>query len=383
MPTHASFYRAVKDAGGPLAPSSEPPPLDKLSEMALSAATRTRDSINQRSNILFPLGNVEVALVDNAAFNAFAHHDDGQEGIAVFAGLFYMLCDLSFAMWSHPTFLRTTHPLTESSISLASIRQRASALRGSRTWTGLMVVVPKQDRQRVFRAINTAMTAFLFVVFHETGHLVRAHIPYMGELSGSNVNLLLENSENIPLVGNDVFRLLEIDADIYAAKAVADCALTTWNMGRLFPFNYPLDRGTLEDYVADVAMGLSLAFFCMDLGSRNLDLLPESSHPSPGVRLYIAYLAMMDLLWKPFKIPSQESLALALKGFTEVREFWSKLRLPMGTINNNPMRMAELANSEYTDCHKFESRLRSVMDKRLRRFGTPCAHYEQFASFYD
>jgi hypothetical protein len=81
-----------------------------LFEMSQSTVQQIRDGINKRSDLLWPLGDIKIEVVSNPTFNAFAHHDQGQEGIAVFFGLFYLLFDLSSMLWSHSAFLARTHP---------------------------------------------------------------------------------------------------------------------------------------------------------------------------------------------------------------------------------------------------------------------------------
>ena len=134
MPSHESFYRAVKEAGGVLKSSTQKPPFDWLSEMALSISQQIKDTINKRSDILWPLGDIKNELVSNSTFNAFAHHDQGQEGIAVYSGLFYLLFDLSSALWSHSSFLKRTHPTKNNAEDISVLIERMSPIRNAYVW---------------------------------------------------------------------------------------------------------------------------------------------------------------------------------------------------------------------------------------------------------
>lgn len=381
MTSHESFNRIVRDSGGILDTSSHPPPFYELTEMSFSTLNQIKDSINKDSNILWPLGDLKNAIVSNPTFNAFAHHDDGEEGIAVYCGLFYLLIDLSCMLWSHSSFLKRTHPTNIKEKNLSIFVERIKPLRTELIWDGPMGVYPT-NQERAFRAINTAITAYLFVCFHEVGHLVRAHIPYLQQFSNTKLNTLLEHNNILNIASSSAIQQLEIDADLYAGRLLADCALTTWNLGSIFPIAFPVDRGKLPLYLTDIFIGFALAFFCMDIPSFDVKLKTNSTHPVPAVRFATTYFAMAGLLQHPFKVSREEISKVFFIAYAELTDFWSILELPARTFDNDIQSIFEHCAETLTHQQPLESELRSPMDIRLRRFGKSASHYDQFASFY-
>lgn len=381
MTSHESFYRIVKKSGGILDTTAHPPPFYELSEMSFSAINQIKDSINKNSNILWPLGDLKTAIVSNPTFNAFAHHDEGEEGIAVYCGLFYLLLDLSCMLWSHSSFLKRTHPIKTNEKDLSIFIEHIRPLRAELVWNGPMGVYPT-NQERAFRAVNTAITAYLFVCFHEVGHLVRAHIPYLQQFSNQKLNTLQEHNNRLDIANSNAIQKLEIDADLYAARLLADCALTTWNLGSIFPIAFPVNRCKLQLYLNDIFIGFALAFFCMDIPSRDSNLQTNTTHPVPAMRLATSYLAMSRLLQHPFKVSLKEISESFLLAYQEINDFWTILELPARTFDNEIRHLFEQCGDTLKRLHPLNEELRVPMDLRLRRFGTSASHYDQFASFY-
>lgn len=282
MSTHKSFYKLIDTYGGVLDPSVQEPPFDHLCKMALSAARAMKDAINKRSDILWPLGDVRIELVANFGFNAFTHYDDKEEGIAIYAGLYFLLLDLSAILWANPAFLRRTHPTQLKRHEIDFYKEVVSHLSEDFTWKGSMYFQPPtEDRAR--RAYSMALTAFLFICAHEAGHLVRVHIPYLQGTKEMHSSGLFELNNKLRLTGSSL-QQLEIDPDLYAARAIIDSAFTTWNLGRTFPIDLRNSRGGRMLYLTDILAGLALAFFCMDISSTDSSLKTESTHPVPAIR---------------------------------------------------------------------------------------------------
>jgi hypothetical protein len=381
MSSHESFYRTVKEAGGVLDPSAQVPPLDWVCDVSRSTVEQMRDSINKRSDILWPLGDIRTELVSNPTFNAFAHHDQGDEGIAVFSGLFLLLFDLSCMLWSHSAFLKQTHPTENNHKDLSVFIERVSPLLTELVWDGPMGIYTT-DQERAASALNTTLTAYIFVCLHEVGHLVRAHIPYLQHHTTIRLHTLLEHKNSLAVSGSTAFQTLEVDADVHAARSIVDLALTTWNMGYIFSINFPITRGTLSLYVTDLLIGIALAFFCMDIPSRDSKLQSAGTHPMPVVRLGATYLAMLPLLRHPFKISREEARKSFVIAFQEIKNFWTILQLPARTFESDLENALMQSVMLLEHARSLDAKLRAPMDGRLRRLGTSMEHYDQFASFY-
>ena len=382
MAEHESFYRYVEARGGVLDSTLMPPPMDRIHVAPKAITQQIVDGINKRPDFLWPVGNIAIEIVLNAGFNAFAHHDQGEEGIAIYAGLLGLLFELSGTPWSHSDFLKRTHPTklkSGESQDIAAMIQRVLIGRAGKGPAG----TAPTDEERSYRASNIAITAFCFICLHEIGHLVRAHIPYLGQKSGLQIHTLLENNNELAIAKCSAIQMLEVDADLYAARAIADFALTTWKMGRIFPQNFPIPRGDLPLYITDIFMGMALAFFCMDIGSRDGTLESETSHPVPAVRLGSAYVGIASRLNNPFGISHKESASLFLTALSEIKDFWDAVRLPARTFVHDVNEILGVSGRLLQSAFSLEAELRIPMDCRLRNFGTSAAHYDQFRSFYE
>lgn len=381
MSSHDSFYRTIKEAGGILDPSTQPSPYDFLSSISKSILGEIKDGINNKSDILWPLGDIRHEIVSNQNFNAFAHQENGQEGIAVFSGLFYLLFDLSSTLWSHSAFLTRTHPTNNNAKEINICKERVGLLQKSLIWEGPMGVYTT-DKERIFRAFNTTVTAYSFICLHEVGHLVKAHIPYLQAKTKVNFSTLFECNIDLFISNSNTIQKLETDADKYASRTLIDLALTTWNMGHTFPLDFSINRDELPLYILDILIGFSLAFFCMDIASCNSKLQSNSTHPSPAIRLATSFISMSELLEHPFKISIKEGIKLFYIAFQEIRDFWSILELPARTLDNDIDKIFERSYELLENINTLDDELRKPMDIRLHRLGTSYSHYDQFSDFY-
>ena len=95
----STFNDAVISQGGVLDTDTLPDELRWIADQTLSLCVQTRDKVNS-SDILYPLGDLQIALVDNDQLNAFAHYNDGKEGIAIYSGLLRKIALRSSDLWT-------------------------------------------------------------------------------------------------------------------------------------------------------------------------------------------------------------------------------------------------------------------------------------------
>jgi hypothetical protein len=141
-------------------------------------------------------------------------------------------------------------------------------------------------------------------------------------------------------------------------------------MGRIYPIDFPIARGKLSLYITDFLIGFALAFFCMDITSRNSKLQSTATHQVPAVRLGMVYLAMSRLLQHPFKVSREEALKSFLIAFQEIKDFWNILKLPARTFDNDFSHILKQCAELMTELHSLDAELRVPMDLRLRKLGT-------------
>jgi hypothetical protein len=285
-------------------------------------------------------------------------------------------------LWSHSKFLKRTHRTNTNEKELNIFLERIRPLRNGYAWNGIMGVYPKGDR--ALRALNTAIAAYTFICFHEVGHLVRAHIPFIHQETNLQLQTLLEHNNSLGVSNFKQIQSLEVDADMYAARAITDFAMTNWNMGLFFPLDIPVNKGEIFTYITDLFIAMALAFFCIDISSRSSSLNSKSTHPPPAVRLAISVMASSRLLQHPFKIPQEVITKSFITALQEIQEFWSILKLPARTFNNNNVdKILRRTVHYFKELGPILENLTSPMDLRLRRLGTSYDHYNQFSSFYD
>lgn len=121
----------------------------------------------------------------------------------------------------------------------------------------------------------------------------------------------------------------------------------------------------------------------MDINSSNAQLNSNDTHPVPAIRLGTTLIAMTKLLDHPFKISQQQAISSFITAYTEVKDFWSILRLPARTFENDFIKIIEKSGELLSRESTINAELGKFIDQRLQRFGTSLAYYNQFKSFYE
>jgi len=377
MSDYNSFYEAVENHGGVLDLANLPTHLQELADFARDCCIQTRNKINA-SKILWPLGDARVEMVNNAGFNAFAHHDNGFEGIAIYSGLFKHLCELSIDLWSGEGLLCSARVGWRANETLLEFLPRKDI----EQWQ----TVPKNilDEQHLFqRRINTALTGFFFIFMHEVGHLVKAHIPFLNKRTQFGFKTLFEGDNDMDRIcSTQELQYFEMDADSHAIRGVTDFALTTWGMGKVFPINYPYPKGDIFSYLVDIYRGVILAIFCLDQNSASKELVSHSSHPVPGVRLGVTYLESVNLLRHPFKVDEKLVVGAFIAAAMEIGDLFTKKRLPAFTLEHDFNVLLQKAGQMFIETIDFSQGFQLFINERLQRMGRDPRHFDQFKDFY-
>ncbi len=377
MSKYTSFYKVIEEQGGVLDPTTLPSYLQYLARLALNTCTEIRDNINN-SDILYPLGDVRIEIINNDNFNAFAHDDGGYEGLAIYSGLFVRLCELSVSLWSDEGIFCTPSVGSRAKVVL----EKLVADEQIKQWQ-TFGRKKLSDKDIAMRRINTALIGFIFIIMHEVGHLVRAHIPFLSRGSTLKLNTLFERNnkiDNVVLI--EKLQILEIEADMHAIRAVTDLAMTTWGMDKIFPINFPYSKGDIFQYLLDIYRGVLLAIFSLYPYSMDTELESIGTHPSPGVRCGVACLGSGDLLSHPFKVSEKVALGAFIAASMEIGDLFTKHGVNAVTLEHDLTVLLKIADEKLVQVFDLRAALKPMIDNRIRSMGADPAHFDQFSDFY-
>jgi len=335
-------------------------------EAVLPIASCCRDQVHHQLGGEFqPLRNVNVVLVDNKSVNAFAYcSEDGEEGVGINHGLYLTILDFAQILWGHNSFLKTIAPTSDERDDLTKASKLVKNNLSKRLRFG---IVPLTSGRRE-RALNTARIALEFVVLHEYGHLMRAHMPFIRSRGNLNVNAIAEVSNKLP-IEFEVMQQLETDADNFAAQVLFHGAHLVWNRsaGSRFP-DRPQSQRTFRGYMAEIAIGVGLGFLSMDIGSRSPDLFPISTHPAAGVRLMNTFGEMERLERDPTNVDYNSLRVQAyMMALQELTHFCHLLGLSAPTIDQDPTTIFSAAQEASGISSRLNEKLGPFMKLRTLR----------------
>ena len=372
----STFNDAVISQGGILDTDTLPEALRWLAEQTMSLCVQSRDRINS-SDILYPLGDLEIALVNNDQLNAFAHYNDGREGIAIYSGLFRKIASRSSQLWSEKGLLGES----KCGARAISMLERLVPEESITQWK-LIRDTPLSDEDKAQRCINTVVTAIHFIFMHEVGHIVQAHIPLLDEKVPIQVQTLFEHSNSDSVMAFAGLQSLEVDADQHAVRAVVDFAMTTWGMGKIYPIDFDYYKGDVFTYLVDIFRGLAVAFFSMDEHSVLKSKNATGSHPVPGVRSALASVDASTLLSHPFKITKNMAMSAALTAYMEVGDMYTQLGLNALTMEYDYRELLKAGMQVLESGTELLSDKNRFVDRRLVSFGADPKKFENFKAFY-
>jgi hypothetical protein len=373
----SSFYEIINKRGGVLEASALSEHNKWMAERLRNLWAKIRDAHNS-SSILYPLGKASFELVRNREVNAFAHYDNGVEGIAIYSGLFQGLVIRSGDLWSERGLLAHPRIGLRAHSDISHLLDTATFERWRKHCEA-----PLSPDHRIQRCYNTAITAISFVLMHEIGHLLQAHIPFLNRRSSTGVLTLFEQGNSALVATSQELQHIEVDADDHAMRTIMDLAMTTWRMGRIFPMNFDYPQGDLFAYLVDILRGPALVFFCMDESSVTKNLHSNGSHPVPGVRAANALVSAMPLLDHPFKVPREVAIAATLAAYIEVGDLFTALGLNAPTLEHDICELLRQAEEARRQAAAFLEHKQEAVDQRLRALGADPDHFRRLGAFYE
>lgn len=357
-----SFYNKIDQLGG----------LYKLDEQS-NIFYKYIDSLNNQivekvnnTDYLFPLGKVEIKIIQNNNFNAFAHYDNGVENIAVFSGLINFLDDISNLLYSNQNPSKETLNLVQ--ITLKNLK-----------WNYPLNIFPK-EKENIILAQQTKLIAYYFILKHEIGHIVHSHIPFIQIEKKVNLNFLFEIENESEITLGNLAQKLELDADRFAIRAVLDNALTTWNLGKIFPININYEKFTKEQYLRMILNAVIMVFFCMDIPSKSDKLISTSNHPVPLVRMLNCLMCILEITDDPFDVPRELIYSSFAESYSEVSNIWNSFEISAQTLKIDFEEAVAILDNINTKNNA--QNLNQHINNRLTRFDKNLKDFDKYKSFY-
>lgn len=246
--------------------------------------------------------DVAREFVDNSAFNAIALQDNGQEIIALYKGLVNFLVCFNTASLMWPSAWR--------SLSFPDCTDQAPDSR--RPLGPESISLP-----RMAFTMEARMAGLYFVLSHETGHIARGHLDYLGRNAGHNSfgEFGAARRAALPSIA---LQALEIDADAYAALAMA------WTL-----LNVPQTRPDILSKQARLSarlFGLTVLFGKMSEVDIKESTSPESrTHPTARLRFSLAATRIKDELTRSAYVNDNEFDDIVGRCIDEARRSWLEL----------------------------------------------------------
>ena len=227
----------------------------------------------------YPIGDVKLAYVANAAVNAIAGEWGGQESIALFSGTALRLMAVAQTVMANPQLMSTIGSTAGEQASDADVR----AILDPRT--PIIVAEPPADPLRAAYANALTVIGIHYVFAHELAHLAMGHVAHIAT-GGSNAGAFLEYDAATPRhrgARDRLQRFLEFEADTGAVMVSMPFVLDVVRTASLNPFSP--GSGTCADLVTLWASGVGLVYTVLHHANAR-----SGSHPPPIPRYYNAMM---------------------------------------------------------------------------------------------
>ncbi|MCR5294004.1 MAG: hypothetical protein K6E30_02360 [Lachnospiraceae bacterium] len=177
--------------------------------------------------------NGELIILDDSAVNAYAYRKDGHNVVALTRGSIYScLYTANLFMLSRDFFPDIgNETLFESEVKAVNYPPEISK-------DGDILLPTSGDEERRDVGYILAELAIRYMVYHEIGHHVLGHLEQYDEVLGLDCGEAGGPIQKVP--DPDQFKMIESEADIYAAKKLMDeleGVADTWNPN----FEVPLE----------------------------------------------------------------------------------------------------------------------------------------------
>jgi hypothetical protein len=345
-------------------------------KLMLDEADKIGNLHKRNETQLFPLGDVYVGFVNNTDLNALTFSINHREYVGIYIGLFSFLFDLCTALWSKPNLIQSSHPVeggrNEKEFDKALQQYFARNCRKGKI-IRFGTFFPSQPKQavRAWLLLNTVLT---YVLYHEFGHLVRGHLGLVKTGTELDHSCLFEHPppDQEPVEDNQIYRLLEMDADLYAASRILDNVLTNP------PAYFGLDNMDMYSAFLHLSHAFLLVFYALDSECLYSNSKSLASHPSPGLRSGFVLISIHRYLimgGKENLIPMAEKAYL--QAISDVDKLWRATGLPKPSHQHDLQgRMTEASDLARKMFITLESELRPHIQARIQRFGLNPDHFE-------
>jgi hypothetical protein len=279
---------------GPRLPTKLSPFVGSLIGLYRRHITETLDGLRPKFAVF--VDGIHVDLVDKVHLNAAAFSDGSNEMVGLNAGVAAIIPCIANWLLSHPgVFPDVGSPSSETvpgsiDLSMLTARGRMSAVT-KRTFT-LPLTIPK-DPTRQFYAHYISTSAWNFLLTHEFGHINRCHQQFFATRVGNAQPLALREIHKEVLERDArLHRMLEIDADLFAARALAGAPLQDGLEATRFQAFGPVDTSEVawdwprafETWMRAVG----LLFNLMSIVDSRRNFREElRTHPHPDIRIQL------------------------------------------------------------------------------------------------
>ncbi len=253
------------------------------------------DRFQQAANFIVKQLNsidyIEVGIIDNYGFNAFAIGQNGKYFIGINRGLIATISLMFSRLFADKEFLEFVGDVEKENDNLPLIDNISPNFEA--TVNNLPTFKPPQDPTRRETARLFSWLAYDLILAHELGHIIRGHT----DLYASKGNFSL--SENEVIKANRAFKLerktLEMDADIWACNMLLTtelnrCLGRTGIPGEHWKWSYERPGVILLNFSFVVSTVFKI------FGDTRLDYKPfeEQLYPVPRLRFIISKLRIAD-----------------------------------------------------------------------------------------
>jgi hypothetical protein len=273
---------------------------------------------------------LEVLIVDNPDFNAFAMEHNGHDRVCIFRGAIEKLYGNFLGMLSVPFFLPTVGDVSVEDMPdelllggfpSAPLLRSASAQNQS-----IPFYLPNDETRRLVATVLIEL-ALEFLIYHELGHVLGGHLELMESKTGSSFISEFANAIATPQIAM-MQQVMECDADAFACHLTAGVHLNDTvaesmkeALGKL---NWPAADIAMFTYLA--ATGV-LFRSCYPEAPARLDD-SNSSHPHPAVRSCLVAASTMARAHSAGRFSLETLTPIVVDTIGNLETVWAQLCLP-------------------------------------------------------
>jgi hypothetical protein len=261
--------------------------------------------------------DIYLAFVPHFDVNAYAFRHGALDLVGLYFGLACRLLDISFALFSTPSFApEIGNPGLEQrpEDEIREIILRRYTMRNFADWKAARLRPKCPERLSV--AMDVCFNGAMFVLAHELGHIILNHLddPVVSSVGGGKALLELNNEEEISDSLCSYRQLLEYEADRFALKVMLFLRTECWRAPEI---------ETLRQF----CLGLEVFFRILDLYAKPNTSIRGGTHPLPAVRSVLMFLDGIETFGK--EKPEARNEFREIWGWTKIRvqNFWAQIGL--------------------------------------------------------